>query len=90
MSKIYRATVQEDKEGNPFIELKTELLNQLGWKEGDEIEWEAMPVDGEEDEYLGAFIYKVGTSCKMNVCEPSPLKVTDKKRIKTNGTFTSK
>ena len=87
---IYRATVQEDKEGNPFIELKTELLNQLGWKEGDEIEWEAMPVDGEEDEYLGAFIYKVGTSCKMNVCEPSPLKVTDKKRIKTNGTFTSK
>ena len=90
MTKIYRATVQEDKEGNPFIELKTELLNQLGWKEGDEIEWEAMPVDGEEDEYLGAFIYKVGTSCKMNVCEPSPLKVTDKKRIKTNGTFTSK
>ena len=90
MSKIYRATVQEDKEGNPFIELKTELLNQLGWKEGDEIEWEAMPVDGEEDEYLGAFIYKVGTSCKMEVCEPSPLKVTDKKRIKTNGTFTSK
>ena len=90
MTKIYRATVQEDKEGNPFIELKTELLNQLGWKEGDEIEWEAMPVDGEEDEYLGAFIYKVGTSCKMEVCEPSPLKVTDKKRIKTNGTFTSK
>ena len=90
MSKIYRATVQEDKEGNPFIELKTELLNQLGWKEGDEIEWEAMPVDGEDDEYLGAFIYKVGTSCKMEVCEPSPLKVTDKKRIKTNGTFTSK
>ena len=90
MSKIYRAIVQEDKEGNPFIELKTELLNQLGWKEGDEIEWEAMPVDGEDDEYLGAFIYKVGTSCKMEVCEPSPLKVTDKKRIKTNGTFTSK
>ena len=90
MNKIYRATVQEDKEGNPFIELKTELLNQLGWKEGDEIEWEAMPVDGEEDEYLGAFIYKVGTSCKMNVCEPSPLKVTDKKRIKTNDTPTSK
>ena len=90
MNKIYRTTVQEDKEGNEFIELKTELLNQLGWKEGDEIEWEAMPVDGEEDEYLGAFIYKVGTSCKMNVCEPSPLKVTDKKRIKTNGTFTSK
>ena len=90
MSKIYRAIVQEDKEGNPFIELKTEVLNQLGWKEGDEIEWEAMPVDGEVDEYLGAFIYKVGTSCKMEVCEPSPLKVTDKKRIKTNGTFTSK
>ena len=90
MTKIYRATVQEDKEGNPFIELKTELLNQLGWKDGDEIEWEAMPVDGEEDEYLGAFIYKVGTSCKMNVCEPSPLKVTDKKRIKTNGPPTSK
>ena len=65
MTKIYRATVQEAKEGNQFIELKTELLNQLGWREGDEIEWEAMPVDGEEDEYIGAFIYKVGTTCKI-------------------------
>ena len=60
MSKIYRATVQEDKEGNEFIELKTELLNQLGWKVGDQVEWEEYPVDGEEDGYIGAFIYKIG------------------------------
>ena len=65
MSKIYRTIVQEDKEGEIFIELKTELLDKLGWKEGDEIEWEAMPVDGGEGEYLGAFIYKVGTTCKI-------------------------
>ena len=60
MNKIYRTTVQEDKEGNEFIELKTELLNQLGWKAGDQVEWEEYPVDGEEDDYIGAFIYKVG------------------------------
>ena len=65
MSKIYRTIVQEDKEGEVFIELKTELLDKLGWKEGDEIEWEAMPGDGGEGEYLGAFIYKVGTTCKI-------------------------
>ena len=80
MSKIYRAIVKEDKEGEVFIELKTELLDKLGWKEGDEIEWEAMPVDGEEDDYIGAFIYKVGTSCKVSVCEPTPLKVTDRQK----------
>ena len=77
MNKIYRTTVQEDKEGNEFIELKTELLNQLGWKAGDQVEWEEYPVDGEEDDYIGAFIYKVGTSGKVSVCEPTPLKVTD-------------
>ena len=65
MNKTYRVIVQEDKEGEIFIELKTELLDKLGWKEGDEIEWEAMPVDGGEGEYLGAFIYKVGTTCKI-------------------------
>ena len=52
--------MQEDKEGNEFIELKTELLNQLGWKAGDQVEWEEYPVDGEEDGYIGAFIYKIG------------------------------
>ena len=65
MTKIYRATVQEDKEGKAFIELKTELLNQLGWRQGDEVEWEEVPVDGGEGGYIGAFIYKVGTTCKI-------------------------
>ena len=59
MSKTYKVTVQEDEEGNAFIELKTELLNQLGWKAGDAVEWEEYPVDGGEGEYIGAFIYKV-------------------------------
>ena len=35
MNKTYRATVQEDAEGNAFVELPPELLNQLGWIEGD-------------------------------------------------------
>ena len=58
MSKLYRGTVQEDKEGNLCIELPPELLNSLGWIEGDELEWEGTEVYDDDGEFKGAVIYK--------------------------------
>ena len=40
MTKIYSATVQEDAEGNAFIEIPAEVLMHLGWNEGDDLVWE--------------------------------------------------
>jgi hypothetical protein len=31
--------VQEDDEGNQFIQFPPEMLEQMDWKEGDIIEW---------------------------------------------------
>lgn len=36
--------IQEDPDtGEPFIELPQWLLDQLGWKEGDDLRWEENP-----------------------------------------------
>ena len=57
MSKIYSATVQEDKEGNLFIELPPEILNSLGWIEGDELVWDETEVC-DDGEFKRAVLYK--------------------------------
>ena len=31
--------VQEDDQGNQFIQFPPDMLEQMGWKEGDTIEW---------------------------------------------------
>ena len=58
MSKTYRATVQEDEEGNAFIEFPPELLKQLDWNEGDELEWDETELWEDDGEFKGAVIYK--------------------------------
>ena len=58
MTKIYTATVQEDEEGNAFIELPPELLSQLDWNEGDDLVWEGTEVCDDDGEFKGAVIYK--------------------------------
>ena len=58
MSKIYSATVQEDAEGNAFIELPPEILSQLDWSEGDDLVWEGTEVCEDDGEFKGAVIYK--------------------------------
>jgi len=58
MSKIYRTTVQEDAEGNAFIEFPPELLKQLDWNEGDELEWDETELWEDDGEFKGAVIYK--------------------------------
>jgi bifunctional DNA-binding transcriptional regulator/antitoxin component of YhaV-PrlF toxin-antitoxin module len=35
----YTLEVQEDNNGNYFIELPNEIIEELGWKEGDILEW---------------------------------------------------
>ena len=37
--KKYIVPVQETPDGEQYIELSDEILNEAGWKEGDEIEW---------------------------------------------------
>lgn len=39
MSNKYTVEVQEDKNGDLFIEFPAELLNQVGWHEDTLIEW---------------------------------------------------
>ena len=58
MSKIYSATVQEDAEGNAFIEIPPEVLTHLGWNEGDDLVWEGTEVCEDDGEFKGAVIYK--------------------------------
>ena len=58
MSNTYRVTVQEDEEGYAFIELPPELLTQLGWIEGDELEWDETELWEDDGEFKGAVIYK--------------------------------
>jgi|TARA_R110002110_G_scaffold338892_2_gene549319 hypothetical protein len=58
MNKTYRSTVQEDAEGNAFIEIPEEILIHLGWKEGDELVWEVTEVCDDDGESKGAVIYK--------------------------------
>jgi len=58
MSKIYRTTVQEDDEGNAFIELPPELLNQLDWNEGDDLVWDETELCDDDGEFKGAVLYK--------------------------------
>ena len=58
MSKTYRATVQEDAEGNAFIELPSELLKQLDWNEGDDLVWDETELCDDDGEFKGAVLYK--------------------------------
>ena len=57
VNKTYTATVQEDAEGNAFVELPAELLIQLGWIEGDELVWDEMEVD-DDGKFKRAVLYK--------------------------------
>jgi len=59
MSKIYSTTVQEDAEGNAFIEIPAEVLTHLGWNEGDDLVWEGTEVCEDNGEFKGAVIYKI-------------------------------
>ena len=58
MSKIYSATVQEDAEGNAFIELPPELLKQLDWNEGDDLVWDETELCDDDGEFKGIVLYK--------------------------------
>ena len=58
MSKIYSTTVQEDAEGNAFIEIPAEVLTQLDWNEGDELEWDETELWEDDGEFKGAVLYK--------------------------------
>ena len=58
MSKTYKVTVQEDAEGNAFIELPPELLSQLDWKEGDDLVWDETELWEDDGEFKGLVLYK--------------------------------
>ena len=58
MSKIYKVTVQEDEEGNAFIEFPPELLKSLDWKEDDELVWDETELCDDDGEFKGIVLYK--------------------------------
>ena len=58
MSKTYTVTVQEDAEGNAFIELPPELLSQLDWNEGDDLVWDETEIC-DDGKFKGAVIFKM-------------------------------
>ncbi len=39
MGKSYTIDVQEDAEGELFIEFPPEMMEEVGWKEGDNLLW---------------------------------------------------
>ena len=39
MAKEYESVTHMDEDGNLYVELPTELLNQMGWATGDTLEW---------------------------------------------------
>jgi len=59
MNETYRVTVQEDAEGDAFIEFPPEVLTKLGWNEGDDLVWDAfLEPTTATGEFKGAVIYK--------------------------------
>jgi hypothetical protein len=50
MSKKYKVEVQENSEGEAFIEFPEGVIEELGWREGDTIKW--------EDNHDGSFTLK--------------------------------
>lgn len=58
MSK-YIVTIEEDpKTGEQILPIPDELLIEVGWSEGDEIEWEETLICEETGEYLGYTLKK--------------------------------
>ena len=51
--EVYQTIVQENKEGELFIELPQKLLDQLGWKIGDDMSWEEVEICEEWGEHKG-------------------------------------
>lgn len=45
MSKRYTIPVQVDESDNPYITFPEELIEELGWVEGDVLEW-SEDIDG--------------------------------------------
>lgn len=37
----YTIPVEEDSEGNQYLQFPLDVLEQLGWKEGDTLNWDA-------------------------------------------------
>jgi hypothetical protein len=50
MSKKYKVEIQENSEGESFIEFPEGVIKELGWREGDTIKW--------EDNHDGSFTLK--------------------------------
>ena len=57
-SKIYSATIQEADDGSLFIEFPQEIMDNLGWKEGDELQWDETEVCHDHGEFKGLVLEK--------------------------------
>jgi bifunctional DNA-binding transcriptional regulator/antitoxin component of YhaV-PrlF toxin-antitoxin module len=61
MSTNYIIEIQEDQDGELFIELPDDLIEELGWEEGDVLSWD---VQGE-----GIVLSKINDESRYEVIE---------------------
>lgn len=61
MTNNYIIEVQEDQDGELFIELPDDLIEELGWEEGDVLSWD---VQGE-----GIVLSKINDESRYEVIE---------------------
>jgi len=61
MSTNYIIEIQEDQDGELFIELPDDLIEELGWEEGDVLSWD---VQGE-----GIVLSKINDENRYEVIE---------------------
>jgi hypothetical protein len=52
-NKISTTIVKENEAGELYIELSREMMDQLGWEIGDEVEWEATEICEDWGEHKG-------------------------------------
>ena len=54
----YIVKVKENTDGEQYLEIPQDLLNSLGWKVGDEVEWEQIEICEKWGEHLGLTLSK--------------------------------
>jgi bifunctional DNA-binding transcriptional regulator/antitoxin component of YhaV-PrlF toxin-antitoxin module len=72
---VYTTTCGTDEEGNLVLEFPDELLDAMGWQEGTELEFDALPNT--------LILREVGKDTSEEISTPSRRKSTSKRRTQT-------
>ena len=70
MSRVI-VKVQESPNGELFIELPQNLLDKLGWKIGDEVEWKETEICEDRGEHTGFTLSNLSKNPPRDTCPGS-------------------